>query len=195
MPAWAQWVTGVGIIAALTVATVLTGGVAGIKFLVLGSKALKGMSKAKMIGIKIAGGGLKGSVLASVTAGVFGGLSTNGWHWDEAASGFGLGAIFGAMMGAASGGFSSIGKKGLANYAFQIGANATTAGGLNVVKQTVFKGRCLREIDMMELGIAVLFGGLGGLGQALGMEGMRSVGLSAGLKTSENIISLLRRTR
>jgi hypothetical protein len=156
LPTWAHWTIGAVVVIGLVAATMVTGGLAGIKAAaVVGSKlsvkagaAAFAKSGAVALGKSLT---LKGGFLGSATAGavysgvsgaIFGAMDDGA---DGAASGFGIGAISGALGGFIGKGIGAVKPftASGANVAFQMAVNALSYGVTSTGVQYTFNNKQL----------------------------------------------------
>ena len=113
--AWYHWAIGVGIIAILAVATVITAGAAGVG---VGAAFAAGFAGSAIgtgvsgLAVTIAGSAFAGAIIGAgmgmVSGALIGGLSSGTWTGalDGAANGFMIGSITGAISGCIKGGIN-----------------------------------------------------------------------------------------
>ena len=115
LPWWGQLLIGIGVIAVLAIATVVTAGIAGVG---IGAAFAAGFSGAAIgigvsgLAVTIASSAFAGAVIAAgmgfVGGAISGGLSSRTWSglFEDAANGFMWGSIVGALSGGFRGGIT-----------------------------------------------------------------------------------------
>ena len=102
MPTVLKWILGASIIIGAAVLTVATAG----GFAAAGTAVLSifTATMAPTAASAIFAGAFVGSVLLGTTGMLIGGLSSGAWNWENAATGFAIGSIAGAIIGGTWGG-------------------------------------------------------------------------------------------
>ena len=139
LPNWAKWLIGAAIIlgtAALTVATAGGFAAAGTALLSVFSATM-----APTAASAIFAGAFVGSVILGGAGVAIGGLSGgNDWDWDNAASGFALGATIGALIGGAISGRGARNTSNIANNLKLSGKGASAVKAIRTATSRYLSG-------------------------------------------------------